>query len=209
MNYLAPEEYENYGIEATTPASWVAAASSMIDAHCRRSTLGTSQYMERLRLMPGINSVRLTYLPLQTPQGQNSPITSARGRYAVPRRGDDPTLWDMGQQIAAAYALPGTWIDIDVSRMDCFADTGEVSWMANPLGLQFQEMEITYTAGCATIPDPVKFACAQIVRNAQATPALNVRSNTVNAMHLEYFGDTLVDSSVQAMLAPYVAQKVG
>jgi len=28
-------------------------------------------------------------------------------------------------------------------------------------------------------------------------------------MHLEYFADTLLDSSVQAMLAPYVAQKVG
>ena len=39
MNYLTAEEYEMYGIEATTPASWVAAASSLIDAHCRRPTL--------------------------------------------------------------------------------------------------------------------------------------------------------------------------
>ena len=209
MNYLDPTEYENCGIEAATPASWVAAASSMIDAHCRRTTLGAAQYRERLRLAPGRNSVQLTYLPLATPQGQNSPIASARGRYATPRRGDDLTTWDMTQQVAAAFALPGTWIDIDVSHMDCFADTGEVSWMANPLGLQFQEIEITYAAGFATIPDPIKFACAQIVRNAQATPALNVRANTVNSLHLEYFADTLVDSSVQAMLAPYVAQKVG
>lgn len=209
MNYLAPEEYETYGIEASTPASWVAAASSMIDAHCRRATLGASQYTERLRLTPGRNSVGLTYLPLATAQGQSSPIVSARGRYAAPRRGEDPTMWDEAQQIAAAFALPGTWVDLDISRMDCFADTGEVSWLANPLGLQFQEIEITYTAGLATIPDVVKFACAQIVRNAQATPALNVRANTVNSMHLEYFADTLVDSSVQAMLAPFVAQKVG
>jgi hypothetical protein len=209
MNYLAADEYESYGIEAATPASWVAAASAMIDAHCRRPTLGTMQYTERLRLTSGRNTVRLTYLPLVTPQGQNSPIASARGRYAIPRRGDDLTTWDMAQEIAAAFALSGSWINIDASQMDCFADTGEVSWLANPLGLQFQEIEIAYTAGCATIPDPVKFACAQIVRNAQATPALNVRANTVNAMHLEYFADTLVDSSVQAMLAPLVAQKVG
>jgi len=47
------------------------------------------------------------------------------------------------------------------------------------------------------------------VRNAQATPALNVRASSINSMHLEYFADALVDSSVQAMLAPYVAQKVG
>ena len=93
--------------------------------------------------------------------------------------------------------------------MDYFAETGEVSWLANPLGLQFQEIEITYTAGFDTIPDPIKFACAQIVRNAQATPALNVHASTLNSMHLEYFADTLVDARVQTMLAPYVAQKVG
>ena len=209
MNYLDPDEYENYGIEASTPASWVAAASSLIDAHCRRLTLGTTQYIERLRLTPGVNSVHLTYLPLAAPQGQSSPIAAARGRYATPRRGDDLTAWDMAQQIAAAFSLPGTWISIDTSQMDYFADTGKVSWMANPLGLQYQEIEVTYSAGFATIPDPIKFACAQVVRNAQATPALNVRSNTLNSMHLEYFADTLVDSSVQAMLAPYVAQKVG
>jgi len=209
MNYLAAEEYEDYGIEASTAASWVAAASSLIDAHCRRPTLGTSQYTERLRLTPGRNSVRLTYLPLATPQGLNSPIVSARARYATPRRGDDLTTWDITQEVAAAFALPGSWIAIDVSNMDSFTSTGEVSWPGNPLGLQFQEIEITYMAGYDTIPDPVKFACAQIVRNGQATPALNVKASTLNSMHLEYFADTLLDASVQAMLAPYVAQKVG
>ena len=208
MNYLAAEEYEDYGIDATTPASWVGAASSLIDAHCRRPTLGTTQYVERKRLTPGRNSTQLTYLPL-APPGVGLPVASARGRYATPRRGDDLTTWDMAQEVAAAFSLPGTWIDIDVTRMDCYAETGEVSWLGNPLGLQFQEIEITYSAGFDTIPDPVKFACAQIVRNAQATPALNVKANTLNSMHLEYFADTLVDSTVQTMLAPYVAQKVG
>ncbi len=153
--------------------------------------------------------LQLTYLPLVTPQGANSPLVSARARYAAPRRGDDLTTWDMAQEVSAAFALPGSWIDLDASQMDCFAETGEVSWPGNPLGLQFQEIEIGYTAGFDSIPDPIKFACAQIVRNAQATPALNVRANTLNSMHLEYFADTLVDASVQTMLAPYVAQKVG
>ena len=31
MNYLDPAEYENYGLEASTPTSWVGAASSLID----------------------------------------------------------------------------------------------------------------------------------------------------------------------------------
>ena len=65
-----------------------------------------------------------------------------------------------------------------------------------------------YSAGFAVIPDPVKFACVQLVRNAQAMPALNVREGTLNAMHFAYFADTLLDSTVREMLAPYVAQKV-
>ena len=205
MNYLAAEEYENYGIEGTTPASWVGAASSLIDAHCRRPTLATTQYVERKRLTAGRDCVQLTYLPLAA----SSALVSARGRYATPRRGEGLTTWDMAQEVAVAFSLPGTWINVDVTQMDYCAETGEVSWLANPLGLQFQEIEVTYNAGFDTIPDPVKFACAQIVRNAQATPALNVKTNTLNSMHLEYFADTLVDSTVQTMLAPYVAQKVG
>jgi hypothetical protein len=66
-----------------------------------------------------------------------------------------------------------------------------------------------YTAGFATFPDPVKIACAQIVRNAQATPALNVRRERLDRMYLDYFSDSLLDNTVQELLAPYVAQKVG
>ena len=80
---------------------------------------------------------------------------------------------------------------------------------SNPLGFGYNEVEITYTAGLPAIPDAVKFACAQIVRNAQATPALNVRSGSLERMQLEYFADTLLDPTVCASLAPYVAQKMG
>ena len=68
---------------------------------------------------------------------------------------------------------------------------------------------VVYNAGFTTIPDPVKFACVQLVRNAQAMPALNVREGSLNAMHFAYFADTLLDSTVQTMLGPYVTQKVG
>src|SRR5271166_4461444 len=49
MNYLQPSEYETYGLDATTGPAWVTAASAIIDAHCRRITLGINQYTERLR----------------------------------------------------------------------------------------------------------------------------------------------------------------
>ena len=208
MNYLSDSEYESYGLEPATPESFVAAASSLINMYCRRSTLAITTFTERIRVMPGRNNVQLTNLPLADLGDATSPLVSGKGRYAPPRRGEDTTMWELAQ-IALVYSLPGTWVALDVTTFDYFADTGEVSWLGSPLGLAFDEIELTYTAGFSQIPDPVKFACAQLVKNAQATPALNVRAGTLNSMHLEYFSDTLLDSTVQGMLAPYMAQKVG
>jgi len=208
MNYLVNSEYEAYGLEPATPESWVSAASSVINAHCNRPTLWTTEFTERARLTPGRNLMRLTYLPLATPAGSTSPLVSGKARYGVPRRGDDLTMWDTASELAMMFGLPGSWIDLDVSSFDFFADTGEISWLPNPLGLYFDEMELKYTGGFDQVPDPVKFACAQLVRNAQAMPALNVREGTLNAMHFAYFADTLLDATVRELLAPHVAQKV-
>lgn len=208
MNYLANSEYESYGLQPETAESWVSAASAVINAHCKRPTLWTTQFKERMRLTPGRNVMRLTYLPLATPQGGTTPLISGKARYGIPRRGEDPAVWEFVSQFAMFFGLPGTWIDLDVAQLDFFADTGEVTWLPNPLGLYFDEMELIYTGGFDAVPDPVKFACAQLVRNAQAMPALNVREGALNAMHMAYFADTLLDATVREMLAPYVSQKV-
>ena len=108
-----------------------------------------------------------------------------------------------------AFGLPGTWSDLDVSLAEYCAESGEVRVPLNVLGLGYGELEIAYTAGLDPLPTAIKVACAQIVRNAQATPALNVRAGNLDRMHLEYFSDSLVDQSVRTLLAPHVAQKVG
>jgi hypothetical protein len=208
MNYLSSSEYEAYGLEAATAAAWITAASTVVDAHCRRATLAVAQYDERLRVPSGRNTVRVSYVPLATVAPAYSPIVSARGRYAIPRRGEWP-FDDLSSDVAMMFGLPNTWTAIDPAAIDCYADTGELTLPVNAVGLGFSELDVTYTAGLETFPDAVKVACAQIVRNAQATPALNVRSGNLDRMHLEYFSDSLVDQTVRALLAPYVAQKVG
>jgi hypothetical protein len=209
MNYLQPSEYETYGLEATTGLAWVTAASAIIDAHCRRITLAVNQYTQRLRTENGQRPVQLTYLPLTIVAPSTSPIVSARARYATPRRGEldyEADLWD----IALAFGVPGTWVDLNVADLDTFAETGEVTLPVNIMGWSFTEIEIVYTSGFSTFPDPVKVACAQLVRNAQAMPALNVKKNVVpDTMQLWYFSDSLVDDMVQELLAPFVAQRVG
>jgi len=209
MNYLQPSEYVTYGLDATTAPAWVTAASTLIDAHCRRVTLAVNQYTQRLRTDNGQRPVQLTYLPLSIVAPATSPIVSARGRYAMPRRGElqfEADLWD----IALAFGIPGTWVDLNIADLDAFAETGEVTLPVNVMGWAFTEIEIAYTAGFATFPDPVKVACAQLVKNAQATPALNVKKNVVpDGMQFWYFSDSLVDATVQELLAPFVAQRVG
>ena len=209
MNYLQPSEYEVYGLETTTAQAWVTAASGVMDAHCRRVTLGINQYTERSRTENGLRPVRLTYLPLAVVAPATSAILSARARYATPRRGEldyDAIGWDA----AVAFGIPGTWTDLNAADFDVFLETGEVTMPVNVLGWTFTEVEMVYTAGLDPLPDPVKVACAQIVRNAQATPALNVKRNVLpDRMQLMYFSDSLLDETVQSLLAPYVAQKVG
>lgn len=206
MNYLDGSEYEAYGLEKETLESWVTSASALIDAHCRRPTLGIAQYTERLRLN-GQSAARLTHLPLAAAEGAASPLVSLRARYATPRRGE--MAGEIAFDAALAFGLAGSWTPIGVESIDWNAVTGEVTLPIHPLGLPYNDIEVTYTAGFVEIPGGVKCACAQIVRNAQAVPALNVRTNRLDSMTMQYFSDSLLDSGVQKLLAPYVAQKVG
>lgn len=89
------------------------------------------------------------------------------------------------------------------------SDTGELIFPLNIVGLPYNEVEVVYTAGLATIPDAVLCSCALIVKNALATPGLNVKSSKMDTMQIQYFSNSLVDAAVQAMLAPYVANRLG
>ena len=155
---------------------------------------------------PELNTVRLSYLPLATVAPAATPIVSLQGRYGIPRRGEWP-FPEMSLEFALVFALPGSWTTIDPSSIDIWSESGELTFPVNALGLFFNEVDVVYNAGLASIPSSVKVACAQIVKNAQVTPALNVKSGKIDRMRLDYFGDTLVDDTVRSLLEPYVARK--
>jgi len=208
MNYLEAAEYLAYGLEASTDPSWVTAASAIIDSHCRRATLAVNQYEERLKIAAATNMVRLSYLPLTTVAPADTAIVSLEGRYGIPRRGEWPFA-EFSLEFALVFGLPGSWTAIDPKTVDIWQESGELSFPVNVLGLPFNEVAVVYTAGLGTIPSRVKVACAQIVKNAQVTPALNVKAGTIDRMRLDYFGDSLVDSTVRSLLEPFVARKAG
>lgn len=204
MQYLAASEYERYGLEVTTPEALVSAASALIDSICRRPSVWLQEYSERVRVAPG-GRVRLSHLPLCAGEMVNSPLLRVRVRSAAP----DGCVPELAREVSRAFGLAGAWSELDPKLAEFVNQTGEVLLPVQPLGLSYGEAEITYTAGFVTMPDAVKFACAQLVRNAEATPALNVRRTSVDQMQMEYFRDTLVDETVKRLLAPFVSVRMG
>ena len=207
MAYLQPTDYPNYGLPAGTTADWITAATALINSYCRRPDLNVVQYTERLRIVSGARTVLLSYLPLTPLGAATSPLVSIEGRYARPRRGELPM--EPLSEIAWAFSLPGQWTAIDLTTVDYDPNTGELTLPWNVLGLPYNEAMVTYTAGLAAIGDDIKSACAQIVRNAQSTPALNASKARIDTMQMQYFSSSLIDETVQAWLRPYVASRLG
>lgn len=199
MAYLESAEYLAYGLSADTADAWVGAASAMVEAYCRRASLLSASYTERLRVSR-VGCVQLTYGPVLS-------VTALQARYArAPMWGcEGPGLLPF----ALAFGLPGQWVALDPSTVMLESNSGEVQMPMSVMGLAFQDVEISYTAGLASVPDAVKVACAQIVKNAEATPGLNVRSSKLDTVQTQYFSDSLLDSQVKSLLRPYVAERVG
>ena len=78
MGYLLPSEYVEYGLGAETSDAWVTMASALMEAHCRRPSLLVTQYVERMRLTVGAQTVRLSYRPLAAAMGASSPLVGVR-----------------------------------------------------------------------------------------------------------------------------------
>ncbi len=196
MGYLQPADYEAYGLAPDTADELVTMASALIEGHCRRPSLMATQYVERVRLSESNQTARLSYGPLAP-----GAISGVRVRYGRNSREG------LGSEIAQAFGLPGTWSVLDPTTVDVYAAARELSFAYNVLGLNYNEAEITYTAGFTLVPEQVMAACAQIIKNAQTTPGLNVKSSRLDTMQMEYFAPTLIDDGVRSLLKPYVAEK--
>ena len=207
MGYLQPTQYENYGLSPDVTDDWITVASAMINAHCRRVSLNPTQYTERLRLQAGSQTARLSHLPLTPIAPAASPLVDIQARYAKPRRGE--LVYPLQEEVLWAFSLPGSWTTVDPTTVDFVSETGELIFPLNIMGLPYNEVEVVYTAGLAAMPDAVLSACALIVKNAQATPGLNVKSNKLDTMQIQYFSNTLIDGAVQQLLAPWVANRLG
>jgi hypothetical protein len=207
MGYLLPAEYTEFGLSSETADAWVTTASTMIEAYCRRPTLLSASYTERMRVPLKAQTVRLSYGPLVS-------VDAVKAQYVRPNHNEDLFgAFALERAFASAFALPGQWVTVNPSTLDVSLPTGEFRFAYNgigsAMGMRYGQAEVTYTAGFTVVPNAVKVACAQVVRNAQSTPGLNVKSSKMDTLQTQYFSDSLIDSQVQAMLRPYVAERLG
>ena len=208
MAYLQPADYPNYGLPAGTTADWITAATALINSYCRRPDLNVIQYTERLRVTAGAQTVRLSYLPL-APLATGDYAAGRASRAGMQGRGAERFRTSRCLRSPGHFRCPANGRRSILRSVDFDPNTGELTLPWNVLGLPYNEVQVTYTAGLATIGDDVKTACAQIVRNAQATPALNASRTRMDTMWMQYFSSSLIDETVQAWLRPYVANRLG
>jgi hypothetical protein len=205
MGYLQPMQYESYGLAPDTTDDWITVASALMNSYCRRESLAVTQYTERIRLTRGSQTAQLTYLPLTAVSPATLPFVNVQARYTQPRRGE---IANEMQVLWKAFSLPGSWITIDPTTVDWSPDGG-VTLPWSLMGLPYNEIEVTYTAGLSVLPDAVMSACALIVKNAQSTSGMNVKSSKVDMLQVQYFSDQMVDSTVKTLLRPWVANRLG
>jgi hypothetical protein len=179
-------------------------ASDLVDAFCQRASLFVTQYTERSRLPDGIPMTRLSYTPLAVAQGEQTPFASVRARHGIPRGPNALTLAEM----VAPFGGPPVWVDLDPAQVEYHAATGELWLPAGIFGVPFTDVEVTYTAGYAEVPEAVKLACAQIIRNIESRPAANVSGAQLDRLQLQYFAGSLLDEDTRRLLAPFVALRL-
>lgn len=202
--YLTTAEFTTYGLADSTDPALIRVASDLVDSFCQRDTVLQAQYSERNRLPDGLPITRASFTPLAIPQGQQTPFSSVRARHGLPRGANAATLAEM----IAPFGGPPAWVNLDPTKIDYNAATGELWLPTGIFGVPYTEVELTYTAGYAQVPGAVKLACAQIIRNVESHPAANVRGAQLDRLQLEYFAGSLLDEETRRLLAPFVAMRL-
>ena len=54
---------------------------------------------------------------------------------------------EISLEFALVFALPGSWTTIDPTTIDLWAESGELTFPVNALGLFFNEVDVVYNAG--------------------------------------------------------------
>ncbi len=117
---------------------------------------------------------------------------SSASKAAMPSRGAARRSTARSSKIAWAFSLPGQWTAIDPNSVDFDPNTGELTLPWNVLGLPYNEVMVTYTAGLADdrrrCEDGMCADCAQCAVDAGSECQQDKDRHDADAVLLEFAG---------------------
>ena len=152
----------------------------------------------------GRRAVRLPRSPLVQ-------ILSGVGRYSYDPRGTDRGLSVADRVVGGIAVQP--WTAFDLSNCAIDYDSGTLALLPGTPQGGFNELTLRYVAGWqyATLPEAIKRAIANLVRNAAGSADVpgNVRVLKAGDSTIERFGSGgSLDSDTLALLQPYVTVRI-
>ncbi len=115
--------------------------------------------------------------------------------------------------VVSNFGGPPLWTPWTVGDAGLNRNTGEVWVPAGILLAYYTEVKIWYTSGYSyeTLPDQVKFACANVVKALKETGlGANVRNrSTKDGISTQKFENNIIDTNTREMLRPYRARILG
>jgi len=207
MGYLTIAELATYAPEHTITAgkeqSYIDRASLMIDELCHRS-VNVISYVERMNLTSGRS--HLTYLPVVA-------LTSAKARYDILNTSMyAPYSIGIGGGVTEWDTLVVTDVEVNnatgVFILPCVTGNINLAFASYDMfNTLYNEAEITYTSGYATIPEAVKMACGLLVTNMSfRINPMAVSESLPNNLRTTYKDSSYITPEIAALLSKYVTR---
>ncbi len=200
MAYLVTADLPTYAPQITLAdpqaTAYIKIASELIDRYCFR-TLGVTTYTERIPVNQ-FNQGHLTYKPIVA-------LTTVQVRYGRKHYTyyTNPVI-DL--YLLNNYFGPPRFQDVVVADCDFDPLQGYI-WL--PLGLwsvPYEEANLTYTAGYATVPEAVKCACGLLVAALVQRKGIGVVMEQIDDLRSQFKSDSLITPEIEQFLTPYIAR---
>jgi len=193
--FIAPADYATFGLPAGTSVVQVADATSAIEEAILRP-VAVAAYTETIAFQEDRNTARLGYGPVIS-------LTSARGRLIANTRGTPLNQIFPEQHL---FVSPGTWFDVDTASIEVNAATGDI-WVPRLAGLMsYNELEVTYQGGWATVPLKLQEAVALLVKRMCLRPSPDITRLSLDDIATDYQTADYIDEEIRRKIQPYVAR---
>lgn len=140
-------------------------------------------------------------------------LLSGLGRYGYTRRSVMNELLVEEYNLLATmshFGGPPQWEPFPVDNAGFDRDTGRIWIPSGALLAYFTDIRVQYVAGYsyASLPDPIKSACANVVAAFENFPELNgnIRRFQAGQQVAERFADQVLDADTKTLLDPWCAR---